>query len=290
MKKDSVRNKKIEKQVYPCRKISQEKSKTDIHFYGTEFAVYKKSKSLDIFVQVTILWLVLLFFLVSTLVFQHGDTLLFTEHDQILETLILGEEVIEDSVIHERITRKAKVSPDHQMYLVHELVVDANYEYLRSEIVFYGAGREELWRETYSGEKRVMYEISDIYDSLWVLAVADKYNKEPAVRVIRGKSEEVIVEPGNWQRIVSVEISPNNRFMALHARKRYARKLWDYIYFIDLQTKQDWEYMFPTCLSCKRTNITLSVDDSGQVEAVHKAEHRIFSSEGKLIDIFLQVD
>ena len=73
-------------------------------------------------------------------------------------------------------------------------------------------------------------------------------------------------------------------------RKRYSRKLWDYLYFIDLQTKQNWEYMFPTCLSCKRTNITLAIDDNGQVEAVHRAEHRVFSSEGKLIDIFLQVD
>lgn len=232
----------------------------------------------------------LLLFIVSTLVFQRGDTLLFKEHDHIVETLILGEEVIGDSVVRERIIRKAKVSSDHQMFLVHQLVVDASYEYLRSEIVFYGAAREEIWREAYSGERKVLYEISDVHDSLLVIAVADKYNKEPVVRVIKDKNEEVIVEHGTWQRIVSVEISPNNRFMALHARKRYSRKLWDYIYFVDLQTKQNWEYMFPTCLSCKRTNITLAVDDNGQVEAVHKAEHRVFSSEGKLIDIFLQVD
>jgi hypothetical protein len=224
------------------------------------------------------------------LVFQSGDTLRFEEHDRIVETLVLGEEVDSESTVHERTIRQAKVSPNNHLFFILTLVVDGNYEYVRSEIVFYTAAHKQLLRESYSGDEKVLYESSGVYDSLFIVAVGDRYNKDPSLRVIKNGEEVVIFEPGVWQRVVSVEVSPNNKYLALHTRKRYSRKLWDYIYFVDLATRHDWEYQFPTCLSCKRTNISLTVNNDGQVEAVHKAEHRVFSKEGKLIDIFLQID
>lgn len=250
----------------------------------------RKRPSLDILVHVTILLMMLFLFCISTLVFQSGDTLLFEEHDCIVETWVLGEEVDGDSIVRERRIRQAKVSSDNHRFFIHTLAVDGNYEYVRSEIVFYTAAQEQILREAYSGGEKVLYKSSEVGDNLFVVAVGDKFNKDPQLRIIKDGEETVIFEHGTWQRIVSVELSPNNEYLALHVRKRYSRKLWDYIYFIDLTTKQDWEYQFPTCLSCKRTNISLAVNDDGQVEAVHKAEHRVFSKEGKLIDIFLQID
>jgi len=261
-----------------------------VHLYGTEFAVCRKCQLLDNLVHVTILLIMIFLFCVSTLVFQSGDTLLFQEQDRVIETWVLGEEVNGDSTVRERRIRQAKVSPDNREFLVHTLVVDGNYEYVRSEIVFYTAAQEQILHEAYSGDEKVLYESSGVYDSLFVVAVGDKYNKDPYVRIIKGGKETVVFERGTWQRIVSVELAPSNKYLVLHTRKRYSRKLWDYIYFVDLTTQHDWEYQFPTCLSCKRTNISLAVDDDGQVKAVHRAEHRVFSKEGKLIDIFLQIN
>ncbi|KPK67381.1 hypothetical protein AMJ87_13440 [candidate division WOR_3 bacterium SM23_60] len=230
------------------------------------------------------------FFCVNMLVFQSGDTLFFEEQGRTVELWVLGEEVDADSTVHKRRIRQAKVSPDNRRFLVHTFVVDGNYEYEHSEIVFYSAAQEELLREAYSGDEKVLYESSGVYDSLFIVAVGDKYNRDPSVRVIADGYATVIFERGTWQRIVSVELSSNNKYLVFHTRKHYSRKLWDYIYFKDLTTLNDWEYQFPTCLSCKRTNISLAINDDGQVEAVHKAEHRVFSKEGKLIDIFLQID
>ncbi len=234
--------------------------------------------------------MMIFFFCINVLVFQSGDTLLFEEHGRIVETWVLGEEVDGDSIVRERRIRQAKVSPDNRLFFVHTLVVDGNYEYVRSEIVFYTAAQEQILREAYKGDEKVLYKSSEVHDSLFIVAVGDKYNKDPYLRTIKDGEETMLFERGTWQRIVSVELSPNNKYLVLHPRKRYSRKLWDYIYFVDLTTKRDWEYQFPTCLSCKRTNISLAVNDDGQVEAIHKAEHRVFSKEGKLIDIFLQID
>jgi hypothetical protein len=229
-------------------------------------------------------------FCVSALVFQSGDTLFFEKDERIVETWVLGEEVDGDSIVHERTIKQAKVSPDNRRFFIHTLVVDSEYEYLRSEIDFYSADQEQIFHESYSGDEKVLYQSSAVHDSLFVVSVGDTYNKDPQVRIIKDDQETVVVEHGTWQRIVSVEVSPNNKFLALHTRKRYSRKLWDYIYFVDITTQQTWEYQFPTCLSCKRTNISLGVNDDGQVKAVYRAEHRVFSKEGKLIDIFLQID
>lgn len=252
--------------------------------------VVAKCRLLDNLVYVTILMVMIFLFCISVLVFESGDTLYFKEQERVVETWMLGEEVEGDSSVQRRTIKQAKVSPDYRRFLVHTFVVDGHYEYIGSEIVFYTAAQEELLREAYSGDEKVLYKGSEVYDSLLIIAVGDRYNTDPYLRVIRNGEATVIFERGTWQRIVSVEVSPNNNYLVLHTRKRYSRKLWDYIYFCDLMAQRNWEYQFPTCLSCKRTNISLAVNNDGQVEAVYKAEHRVFSKEGKLIDIFLQID
>ncbi|MBA7544100.1 hypothetical protein ES705_36447 [subsurface metagenome] len=102
--------------------------------------------------------------------------------------------------------------------------------------------------------------------------------------------EDIIINSGDWTRIVDYKLSQNCRYLVFHTRRPYARKLWDYIYFIDLKTKKDWQYLFPICISCKRGKFSLDVNNTGQVDVVYKAEHRIFSKEGKLLDIFIKLD
>jgi hypothetical protein len=62
----------------------------------------------------------------------------------------------------------------------------------------------------------------------------------------------------------------------------------DSIYFYDLIAAKDWDYLFPSCLSCKKSRIYLEVDNDGRAEVIHKNEHRVFTSGGILTDIYLR--
>ena len=125
--------------------------------------------------------------------------------------------------------------------------------------------------------------------SLFIITKCDRFYREPAFIVIRNGETVEVIQEGEWQRIVSYKISANDRYLLFHTRKPYHGKPWDYIFFWDLRTGRNWDYIFPTCLSCKKSRIDLGVDNSGRSEVIHKNEHRIFSKEGVLVDIYLKM-
>lgn len=232
----------------------------------------------------------IVFFLINTLVYLNGDTLIFTEQDSVIDKWVIIEETQQKDSLIERIIKKAKISSNNKFFLIYEERCGLNYEYLQSMIVFYDADRQELWKESRANTKRISFDLSNIYNNLSIFIVSDMNGKNPEVHVINNKKEDIIINREDWTRIVDYKLSQNCRYFVFHVRKPYAHKLWDYIYFFDLNTRKDWQYLFPICISCKKGKFSLDVNNTGQVDVAYKAEHRIFSKEGKLLDIFIKSD
>lgn len=228
-------------------------------------------------------------FLLSTWVLQSGDTLMFMENSEIIDRIILDEHVASDSP-GQVVIRQAKVSPNKKRYVVHETTQNIeNDSILRTKISFYDAEKNRLFEESAAGDRNISFELSDVRDSLFIITSWDHLYRKPVFYVIaNGETVEVIKE-GEWQRIVSYKMSSNSRYILFHTRNPYYGKPWDYIFFWDLETNNNWDYLFPTCLSCKKARIDLDVDDNGRSEVIHKKEHRIFSREGVLVDIYLKM-
>jgi hypothetical protein len=211
------------------------------------------------------------------------------ENSEIIDEMILGEYVTGDSS-DEMVIRQAKVSPNKKRYFVHESTQNIeNDSLLRTKIVFYDAEKNSLREDSAAGDRSISFELSDIRDSLFIITKCDRFYGKPAFFVIMNGETVEVIQEGEWQRIVSYKISPNDRYILFHTRNPYYGKPWDYIYFWDLETSRSWDYLFPTCLSCKKARIDLDVDDSGRSEVIHKKEHRIFSKEGVLVDIYLKI-
>jgi len=242
----------------------------------------------------------MILFLVCNLVLQNGDTLIFLRNGEVVEKQVLTVKAIEDDQGKQMVSCQAKVSPDNKAYLIHkikqEVVITEEAELetendtvTSTEILFLNAKKETLYAEQASGTRYISYELSDIYDSLFVLATWDQYYNNPSFSVVKDGEKTEIIKEGDWQRIVSYKISPNKRFILFHTRNPYHGKSWDYIFFYDLYSGHTWDYMFPTCLSCKKGRIELEVDDDGRSEVIHKREHRVFSRDGVIQDIYLKL-
>jgi len=230
-----------------------------------------------------------IFFLLNTLVYQNGDTLLFMKQDSIISRWILGEEIQPLDSLEARVIKRVKVSPDNKFFFIHEeTYASSSYKPLQTKIVYYDANKVKIWEEFHNDERIISYKLSNIYDSLLVFVDMEQNGKIPRLCTIKNKKKDIIIEKGEWQRVVNYAISPNCRYMVFHNRNHYFDKMWDYIYAVDLKLKKNWTYLFPLCLSCKRGKIALNIDDTGTAEVIHKGEHRIFSNEGNLIDFFLE--
>jgi hypothetical protein len=176
------------------------------------------------------------------------------------------------------------------VYLIHSAVYSlaTPESLLSSSITFYDAEKNELFEEKSKEGRNISYDLSDIHDSLFVITNWDEHYGKPAVNIVKNKKEIEIVKQGDWDRIVSYKVSPNNRYFLFHMRNPYHDKPWDYIYFYDLKTDAKWDYLFPSCLSCKKSRIYLEVDDDGRARVTHKNECRVFSPAGVLEDIYLK--
>ncbi|KPK62440.1 hypothetical protein AMJ83_10910 [candidate division WOR_3 bacterium SM23_42] len=228
-------------------------------------------------------------FLINVCVFQNGDTLLFKEDDKIVETMSLAKEET-DTSSGQIVIRQAKVSPNNKAYFIHEAVREVGSDRIvRAEISVFDARKNKILEEKTAGQRNLSYELSSLHDSLLIVASWDYFFNNPSIVVIKGDDRIDVVEVGQWQKVVSYKVSPHNQYMLFHTRNPYRSKSWDYIYFYDFKTGKSWDYLFPTCLSCKKTRIYLNIDDNGRSEVVHKNEHRIFSKDGVLEDIFLKL-
>jgi hypothetical protein len=235
------------------------------------------------------LWIMILL-LLGTMVFQNGDTQFFMKDSTYLDTIVMQEHFIEGKE-PVRVKEKAKVDSNNTIYLIHSDVYSLTPQesLLSSTITFYDAEKNKLLEEKSSGGRYISYDLSNIHDSLLVITTWDEYHRKPSLYVMKDGEKLEIVKQGDWERIMSYRVSPNNQYFLFHMRNPFHDKPWDYIYFYDLITGRHWDYIFPTCLSCKKSRIYLEVNNEGRAEVIHKKEHRIFSPEGILEDIFLKL-
>jgi len=226
-------------------------------------------------------------FLINSLVYLAGDTLKFIEGDRLVDLWFIVETTPTEHVL---INRQAKVSDDHQYFFIHEETYYTLNDSISTKIKIYDAGKKIIMQKTLSGERKINYYLTSLYNKTIFLGTTDKNDGNPSLILIKNGNNQEIINENQWQYIVKYEVSPNLRYMVLQTKNPHLGKTWDYIYFIDLMTKKNWEYLFPVCFSCKRGRIDLSVDNNGQVNVVHRNEHRIFSEEGRLIDIYIKLD
>jgi len=242
----------------------------------------------------------MILFLVCNLVFQNGDTIIFMKNGKVIDKQTMTDHTIKDNQREQRVFCLTKVSSDNRFYLVHKtkqeitVVYETGDEIIKdtttsTEISFLNARKDTLYAEKTSGKRYISYELSDIHNSLFVLTTWDQHNNNPAFYIIKNGEKTEVIKEGTWQRIVSYKVSPNNRFILFHTRNPYHGTLWDYIFFYDLNAGNSWDYIFPTCLSCKKGRIELEIDDNGRSEVIHKQEHRVFSRDGVIQDIYLRL-
>lgn len=232
----------------------------------------------------------MIFLLVGTVVFQNGDTLFFRSEESCRDTLVLQSGPADDTATV-YLVELAKIAPDSGSYFIYSAIYRKSEpeSLMSSTITFYDAEKRQLFEEKGEGGRNISFELSGVYDSLCIIASWDQYNNNPSFDVIKGATRKQVVKEGDWQRIVSYKISPNRRYILFHARNPYHGRPWDYIYFYDLDTDNNWDYIFPTCLSCKKARIDLELDENGRSTVIHKQEHRVFSPEGILEDIYLDL-
>lgn len=227
-------------------------------------------------------------FLVGMLVYQNGDTLQFVTQDSVVDIIILEDSVIVGGTGYVTV-RQGKVSEDHTCYLIHEAVILDGDEVVRSKVTFLDADKNLLWEEEGEEGRNISYDFCGIYSGIMVVTLWDRHGGYPVFYAIKDGEKVEIIEKGEWQQLLDYKVSPNGRYFFFYARNPYSGKMWDYLYFYDLVERRDWEYLFPTCMSCKRGWVDISIDDGGRAEAVYKGEHRVFSKTGVLEEIFMKI-
>ncbi len=228
------------------------------------------------------------FLMLGTLVFQNGDTLQFVDDGDIVDIMILADSTGVDS-LEAKTVRRGLVSDDNRFFSIYEAVRGPGDEISSSRVSFYDADRNLLWEETETGLRYVSNELSGIHNELFYVTVMDRLGSRPSFFVIIDSAKVVLINEGDWEQVIDVKISPNGEYFVFHVRNPYNYKIWDYIYFFDLNTNNTWDYLFPVCVSCKRAKIALDVNDEGRSEIVYKTEHRIFSKFGTLEDLFFRL-
>jgi hypothetical protein len=225
---------------------------------------------------------------VGTLVFQNGDTIRFIDDGDLVDIIVLGNSIETDSA-GRRLARRGKVSDDNRFLSIHEAVYGSGDEVLTSKVSFYDANRNLLWEERGVGSRSIAHELSGVHNKLFIVGTWEQFSINPTFSVIIDSAKIDLIKEGEWEQVVDYKVSPNGKYFLFHTRNPYNYKTWDYIYFYDLDTRNAWDYLFPTCVSCKRARIDLRVDDEGRAEVVYKNEHRIFSKLGTLEDLFLKL-
>ncbi len=240
----------------------------------------------DISDGLTIILVMIMILLLSNLVFLSEDSLIFRDGDDIKGVWLIDcylPETVNASIHHKR----AKISADHQHFFIHGSRHDKDWNHIGSDLSFYSARQKLLARETRTADRQISFDLTDIRHGALILVETDSRAENPQLSVLKDKRTIVPLKKGDWKRIVSYDLSSSGRYLAVHARNPYLNQLWDFIYFHDLKTGKNWQYLFPVCLSCKRTRITVRVDDHGQTTVEHKSEHRVFSKTGDFIDFYI---
>lgn len=217
----------------------------------------------------------------------HGDTIFFPGRAGKPDTILLHNAVT--SALDESTgARKAKVTAGGGYCVVYDETYFRPADSIVTGIVMYDSLRRELWRRKYAGPRKISFDLTGVYDGFALLVTTDFQGRRPQVELVRSGSAKTLIASGKLRKIIDYRLSGNARYLALHVNNPYNNRTWDYIYFVDVKTDRHWSYLFPVCLTCKRAEISLSVDDAGQVTVGYRAEHRVFSRTGQLIDIYIK--
>ena len=240
----------------------------------------------DIFVIFVILLMMIILFLFCNLVLLHEDSLLFMKDSEIVDVWMLDHHEPEtiNGIDHHK---QVKINADKHNFFIYYSQYDTARNHVKSEIKFYNANKKMLFGETRKLDRMINYDLSNIEHNVLIFVDCDAGSGDPQMYVVKGNRTIIPIKKGNWKRIVTYDLSANNKFLVVHVRNPYMSKLWDYIFFYDLKTGKNWQYLFPLCLSCKRTKINVEVDDNGQTVVEYKGEHRVFSREGDFIDYYI---
>jgi len=229
----------------------------------------------------------ILLFMLCNLVVLREDSLLFMNENKIVDVWLLeySEPRTINGVVHHQ---QVKISDDGRFFFIYYSRQDTTWNYLRTELSFYNVNKKMLFNEKRELDRMINFELSDIDNNNLIYVDCIANAEDPQMYVRKGGKTIIPIKKGEWKRIVSYDLSDNNKYLIVHVRNPYMNKLWDYIYFYDLKTGKTWQYLFPLCLSCKRTRINVAVDVKGQSDIEYKGEHRIFSKDGNLIDYYIE--
>ena len=222
----------------------------------------------------------------NILVFQQGDTLKFLKNNEVIDQWALFEDPQNQSSDHIVYTKRSKVSSDSSHFFIYEEERHTLTDSVFTKITLYNAEQVKLWEEYTGKGRRISFSLTNIYKDMIILVTTNSGHTDPGLEIIINKKKKVIIKENEWHRIIRYAISPNMQYLILHVKNPHNKKMWDYIYFVDVNTYDNWTYLFPICVSCKRKKIELSVYDNGKSEVIYKGEHRVFSRQGKLIDIY----
>ena len=225
----------------------------------------------------------------GVIVVQKADTLQFMDGDTIIQIHILAQDstrVESGYVVH---IQQTKVSDKGDHYILYDEYRNSSVDSLTTTLSLYTSMQHMVWIREYSKGRRIDFEKTKIYDDKVTITTTDRSYGAPVLELITNNASLILIEQDQWQRLVDYAFSPNMRFVTMHVRNPFNRKMWDYIYFIDRKTQDTWTYQFPICISCKRNRITVSVDDEGNSEIVYKEQHRVFDTKGSLKDFFMRL-
>lgn len=224
----------------------------------------------------------------QSLVFQTGDTLKFYKNDSLIEQRVLKRE--ENTNDGSYYIEKAGVSPDNKRFFICEERYFPEKDSIYTKLSVYYSNQKRIFTHIMGGSRKICADLTRVYPDKIVFFVTDRLNDNPVMVIIKNSNNRKTIDLRHWTGIANYAFSPGGKYILFHARKPYNNRLWDYIYFLDLQTNKSWEYLFPFCFSCKRGWIDLKVYDDGKSEVIYRNEHRIFDKEGNLIDVFVKLD
>ncbi len=223
----------------------------------------------------------------NSLVFQSGDTLKFYNGDSLIYQWILKRVEREDGGYY---IEKAGLAKDNKRFFICEESYFPENDSIYTRLTVYNANRKKEYIRIKTGKRKISSDLTRIYPDKLVLCITGRLNDYPVLEIIENFRIDKVIDLKQWTSVVDYEFSPNGKYIIFHTKKPYNNRLWDYIYFFDLKTKKDWEYLFPICFSCKRGRIDLKVDENGKSEVIYKNEHRVFDREGNLVDVFVKMD
>lgn len=226
-------------------------------------------------------------FLLSNLVFLHEDSLLFMNGDNVVDAWRLEHcepTLINGTVYHER----TKISDDRKYFFIFYSRQDTNRNFVSTAIKFYNSKEKLLFHGSRESDRMINYDLTEIDNNALIYVDCIGNAEDPQLHIVMGGKTIIPIRSGEWKRIVSYDLSDNNKYLVTHVRNPYMGKLWDYVFFYDLKTGKSWQYLFPLCLSCKRTRINVSVNNKGVSDIEYKKEHRVFSKQGDLIDFYIE--